>query len=208
MLGVTRGLSWSRVREARSGTCAPPGEDQLVAGSAAEEVGRARNLTASPTLPSEPMMPMTRSSATTTTPVSSMPCARFDGPCSQSNAHREATAVTTAPPTPPLNPASIGQHDPPPRPLAQIAPDLYRCWPVGLRSRLKGRQLQRFMCRTVPVVVLVALTIGALASPVSARKPVGLAKPIQLTMQSATDANGDTPFSSCPSAETRSGRPC
>ena len=47
------------------------------------------------------------------------------------------------------------------------------------------------MCRTVPVVVLVALTIGALASPVSARKPVGLAKPIQLTMQCATDANGD-----------------
>jgi len=47
-----------------------------------------------------------------------------------------------------------------------------------------------FVSRAVPTVVLVALTIGLLASPVSARR-LGLPKPTQVTLACVKNADAD-----------------
>jgi hypothetical protein len=49
--------------------------------------------------------------------------------------------------------------------------------------------VRRFASRAVPVVVLVASTIGLLASPVSARRTLTLAKPTQVTLACVKDAD-------------------
>jgi hypothetical protein len=64
----------------------------------------------------------------------------------------------------------------------------------GGRYQIGSREdtLRRFVSRrAVPVVVLMASTIGLLASPVSAARPLTLPKPIQVTMECVKDADGD-----------------
>ena len=50
--------------------------------------------------------------------------------------------------------------------------------------------MRRFVSRAVPTVVLVASTIGLLASPVSARR-LGLPKPTQVTLACVKNADAD-----------------